>query len=38
MKELEQKHGVQGFSNVEQQMEGVSELKEQLDNAKSKSL
>lgn len=38
MKELEQKQGIQGYSNVEDQIQGVSELKERLDNAKSKSL
>jgi len=38
MKELEQKQGIQGYSNVEDQIQGFSELKERLDNAKSKSL
>lgn len=38
MKELEAKHGVAGYSAVEDQMEDVANLKEQLDNSKSKSL
>ena len=36
--DLEKKKGIQGYSNVEDQIQGVSELKEQLDNVKSKSL
>jgi intraflagellar transport protein 81 len=38
MKELERKKGIQGYSQVEDKIQGVSELKEQLDNAKSRSL
>jgi len=36
--DLEKKKGIQGYSAVEDQIQGVSELKEQLDNVKSKSL
>jgi len=35
MKELEKKRGVSGYTSVEDQIQGVSELKEQLDNNKS---
>lgn len=38
MKDLEKKEGVQGFSAMEDQIQGVSEMTEQLDNAKSQSL
>lgn len=38
LRDLERKKGVAGFSQVEDQIQGVSELKEQLDNQKSKSL
>ena len=38
MKELEMKKGITGYSTVEDQIQGVSELKEQLDNTKSQSL
>ena len=38
MKELEKKRGVHGYTSVEEQIQGVSELKEQLDNNKSASL
>ena len=33
--DLEKRKGVQGFSQVEDQIQGVSELKEKLDDAKS---
>lgn len=35
LKQLEKKHNITGYSNVEDQIQGVSELKEQLDNQKS---
>ena len=38
MKELEKRKGVAGYTSVEDQIVGVSELKEQLDNTKSQSL
>jgi acetate kinase len=38
MKDLEKKKGITGFSAVEDQIQGVSELKEKLDNAKSQSM
>ena len=38
MKELEKKKGITGYTSVEDQIVGVSELKEQLDNNKSQSL
>ena len=38
LRDLEKKKGIAGYSNVEDQIQGVSELKEQLDNAKSRSL
>ena len=38
MKDLEKKKGITGFSAVEDQIHGVSELKEKLDNAKSQSM
>ena len=38
LKELEKKKGVAGYTSVEDQIVGVSELKEQLDNNKSQSL
>jgi intraflagellar transport protein 81 len=38
LRDLEKKKGISGYSNVEDQIQGVSELKEQLDNAKSRSL
>ena len=38
LKELEMKKGVAGYTSVEDQIVGVSELKEQLDNNKSASL
>ena len=38
LKELEMKKGVAGYTSVEDQIVGVSELKEQLDNNKSQSL
>ena len=38
MQQLEAKQGIQGYSNVEDQIQGVADLKERLDNAKSKSL
>lgn len=38
LKELEKKKGITGYSTVEDQIQGVSELKEQLDENKSHSL
>ena len=38
MNQLEKKKGIQGYSKVEDQIQGVSELKEKLDNAKSQSM
>ena len=38
LKSLEKSKGISGYSAVEDQIQGVSELKEQLDNVKSKSL
>lgn len=38
LKELEKKKGIAGYSAVEDQIQGVSEKKEELDNAKSKSM
>ena len=38
LKELEQQKGITGYSSVEDQIQGVSELKEQLDNNKQQSL
>jgi hypothetical protein len=35
---LERKKGIAGYSKVEDDIQGVSELKEKLDNAKSQSL
>jgi len=35
LKELEKKKGIAGYSSVEDQIQGVSELKEQMDNTKS---
>lgn len=36
--QLEKSKGIQGYSQVEDQIQGVSELKEKLDNAKSQSM
>jgi intraflagellar transport protein 81 len=38
MSQLEKKKGIAGYSKVEDQIQGVSELKEKLDNAKSQSM
>jgi intraflagellar transport protein 81 len=38
LKDLEKKRGITGYTSVEEQIQGVSELKEQLDNNKSASL
>lgn len=38
LQKLEREKGVSGFSNVEEQIQGVSEMKEKLDNAKSQSM
>lgn len=38
LRELERKKGIVGYSTVEDQIQGVSELKEQMDNNKSQSL
>lgn len=38
LRDLEKKKGVQGYSQVEDQIVGVSEMKEKLDNVKSQSL
>lgn len=38
LKELEKKKGITGYSSVEDQIQGVSELKEQIDNNKQQSL
>lgn len=38
LKELEKRKGITGYSTVEDQIQGVSELKEQLDENKSHSL
>ena len=38
LREIEKKKGIQGYSQVEDQIQGVSELKEKLDNVKSSSL
>lgn len=38
LRELERKKGIAGYSTVEDQIQGVSELKEQMDNNKSQSL
>ncbi len=38
LRDLEKKKGIQGYSQVEDQIQGVSELKEKLDNVKSQSL
>ena len=38
LKDLEKKKGITGYSSVEDQIQGVSELKEQLDNNKQQSL
>ena len=38
LRELERKKGIAGYSTVEDQIQGVSELKEQMDNNKSASL
>jgi len=35
LRELERKKGIAGYSTVEDQIQGVSELKEQMDNNKS---
>lgn len=35
LRDLEKKKGITGYSSVEDQIQGVSELKEQLDNNKS---
>jgi intraflagellar transport protein 81 len=38
LRDLEKKKGITGYSSVEDQIQGVSELKEQLDNNKSQSM
>lgn len=38
LRDLERKKGIAGYSKVEDDIQGVSELKEKLDNAKSQSL
>lgn len=38
MADLEKKKGIVGYSKIDEQIQGVSEMKEQLDNAKSQSL
>ena len=38
MADLEKKKGIVGYSKIDEQIQGVSEMKEQLDNAKSSSL
>lgn len=38
MADLEKKKGIVGYSKIDEQIQGVSEVKEQLDNAKSQSL
>jgi hypothetical protein len=38
MADLEKKKGIVGYSKIDEQIQGVSELKEQMDNAKSQSL
>jgi len=38
LRDLERKKGITGYSTVEDQIQGVSELKEQLDNNKSHSM